>query len=131
MEFNRRKVLAAGAGVATVAATSGIASAEPAAPVLSDAALARSLAGGFCSDHAAVNGTRLHYVAGGQGAPLILLPGWPETWWQFRTRSGRRPSSGLSPSSSAERRHVLRWTTRDCLAGRLPSTPGLASPPPQ
>jgi pimeloyl-ACP methyl ester carboxylesterase len=30
-----------------------------------------------------VNGTRLHYVAGGKGQPVILLPGWPETWWSF------------------------------------------------
>ncbi|GAA3756811.1 alpha/beta hydrolase [Streptomyces tremellae] len=30
-----------------------------------------------------VNGTRLHYVTGGSGTPLLLLPGWPRTWWQF------------------------------------------------
>lgn len=39
---------------------------------------------GFESHYADVNGTRLHYVAGGAGAPLILLPGWPRTWWQYR-----------------------------------------------
>ncbi|GAA4022411.1 alpha/beta hydrolase [Allokutzneria multivorans] len=57
-----------------------------AAPVdgLSDAALARSLPGDFRSAHAEVNGTRLHYVAGGRGEPLVLLPGWPQTWWQYR-----------------------------------------------
>lgn len=38
---------------------------------------------GFESRTAEVNGTRLHYVAGGQGEPLVLLPGWPRTWWQF------------------------------------------------
>jgi pimeloyl-ACP methyl ester carboxylesterase len=38
---------------------------------------------GFEDGHAEVNGTRLHYVAGGQGDPLVLLPGWPRTWWQF------------------------------------------------
>ncbi len=32
-----------------------------------------------------MNGIRLHYVAGGQGEPLILLPGWPETWWEYHT----------------------------------------------
>ncbi|HEY0447722.1 alpha/beta hydrolase [Actinophytocola sp.] len=52
--------------------------------VPSDAELARSLDGDFRSDHATVEGLRLHYVAGGTGRPLILLPGWPETWWEFR-----------------------------------------------
>ncbi|HWO61346.1 MAG TPA: alpha/beta hydrolase [Umezawaea sp.] len=38
---------------------------------------------GFEDGFADVNGTRLHYVIGGQGDPLVLLPGWPRTWWQF------------------------------------------------
>lgn len=33
----------------------------------------------------AVNGTRLHYVAaGGRGSPVLLVHGFPETWWAFR-----------------------------------------------
>ncbi|MGI5491059.1 alpha/beta fold hydrolase [Microtetraspora malaysiensis] len=51
--------------------------------VLSDADLAHSLEGGFVSRLAEVNGTHLHYVEGGQGEPLVLLGGWPQTWWQF------------------------------------------------
>ncbi|WP_326569206.1 alpha/beta hydrolase [Amycolatopsis rhabdoformis] len=39
---------------------------------------------GFESGFADVNGIRLHYVAGGAGEPLVLLPGWPRTWYQFR-----------------------------------------------
>ncbi|MCS7476696.1 alpha/beta fold hydrolase [Umezawaea endophytica] len=32
-----------------------------------------------------VNGTRLHYVsAGTEGTPVLLIHGWPETWWAFR-----------------------------------------------
>jgi pimeloyl-ACP methyl ester carboxylesterase len=50
---------------------------------LSDAALVRSLPGGFQNGYARVNGIRLHYVVGGRGAPLVLLPGWPQTWWEF------------------------------------------------
>ncbi|MFD9908842.1 alpha/beta fold hydrolase [Streptomyces sp. NPDC059063] len=50
---------------------------------LSDKELARSLDGDFTSAHARVNGTRLHYVEGGSGEPLVLLGGWPQTWWQF------------------------------------------------
>ncbi|MCU1639847.1 MAG: alpha/beta hydrolase [Nocardia sp.] len=50
---------------------------------LSDAALADSLEGEFVSRYADVNGTRLHYVEGGIGRPLLLLGGWPQTWWQW------------------------------------------------
>ncbi|MFD3686600.1 alpha/beta fold hydrolase [Nocardiopsis sp. NPDC058631] len=52
---------------------------------LSDTALAHSLDGGFSSHHADVNGVRLHYVCGGggDGEPLFLLGGWPQTWWQW------------------------------------------------
>jgi pimeloyl-ACP methyl ester carboxylesterase len=38
---------------------------------------------GFRSGYATVNGVRLHYVEGGRGAPVVLLPGWPRTWWEF------------------------------------------------
>ncbi|WP_245883589.1 alpha/beta fold hydrolase [Streptomyces hyaluromycini] len=31
-----------------------------------------------------MNGTRLHYVVGGSGEPVVLLHGWPETWWAYR-----------------------------------------------
>jgi len=49
---------------------------------ISDAALVKSLPG-FKNGVAEVNGVRLHYVVGGKGEPLVLLPGWPETWWSF------------------------------------------------
>jgi pimeloyl-ACP methyl ester carboxylesterase len=36
--------------------------------------------------HADVNGTRLHYVrAGDSGSPILLIHGFPETWWAFHT----------------------------------------------
>ncbi|MEV6368577.1 alpha/beta hydrolase [Micromonospora musae] len=38
---------------------------------------------GFEEAYAEVNGVRLHYVSGGTGEPLLLLPGWPLTWWEF------------------------------------------------
>ncbi|MCW4467630.1 alpha/beta hydrolase [Flavobacterium sp. MFBS3-15] len=38
---------------------------------------------GFKNSYMAVNGTELHYVEGGEGEPLILLPGWPQTWWAY------------------------------------------------
>ena len=30
-----------------------------------------------------VNGTQMHYVIGGQGDPVVLLHGWPETWYAW------------------------------------------------
>src|SRR5258705_556721 len=56
--------------------------AAPAAAAPPDAELIRALPG-FTEDFATVNGVRLHYVAGGKGKPVVLLPGWPETWWAF------------------------------------------------
>lgn len=33
---------------------------------------------------AAINGAQLHYVsAGSTGSPIVLVHGWPETWWAF------------------------------------------------
>ena len=46
---------------------------------VSDAALVKSLPGSK-NRYADVNGIRLHYVIGGKGQPLVLLPGWPETY---------------------------------------------------
>ena len=48
----------------------------------SDEALVVSLEG-FTNKFAKVNGIRLHYVEGGEGFPLILLSGWPQTWYSF------------------------------------------------
>ena len=33
---------------------------------------------------ALVNGIRLHYVIAGHGKPVVLLHGWPETWYEWR-----------------------------------------------
>lgn len=38
----------------------------------------------FASRFIAANGIRLHYVREGQGAPLLLLHGWPEFWYVWR-----------------------------------------------
>jgi pimeloyl-ACP methyl ester carboxylesterase len=40
---------------------------------------------GIAHHHAKVNGTDLHYVAAGKsGSPILLVHGFPETWWTFR-----------------------------------------------
>jgi pimeloyl-ACP methyl ester carboxylesterase len=42
-----------------------------------------SLLPGFKNHYQDIDGTRFHYVVGGEGSPLILLAGWPQTWWSF------------------------------------------------
>ena len=38
----------------------------------------------FTHHTANVNGVRLHYVMGGKGEPIVLLHGWPKTWYKWR-----------------------------------------------
>jgi pimeloyl-ACP methyl ester carboxylesterase len=37
----------------------------------------------FTHHTASVNGIQLHYVMGGKGEPVVLLHGWPETWYSW------------------------------------------------
>lgn len=39
---------------------------------------------GFTSGSADVNGVRIRYVRGGQGEPVVLIHGWPQTWYEWR-----------------------------------------------
>ncbi|QGR00204.1 alpha/beta hydrolase [Paenibacillus psychroresistens] len=48
----------------------------------SDEELVKKLPG-FKNGTKKVNGITIHYVEGGKGEPLFLLPGWPETWYAF------------------------------------------------
>lgn len=38
----------------------------------------------FRHEFATVDGVRMHYVTGGTGAPLVLLHGWPQSWYEWR-----------------------------------------------
>ncbi|WP_460889752.1 alpha/beta fold hydrolase [Promicromonospora xylanilytica] len=35
----------------------------------------------FRHEFASVDGVRMHYVTGGSGSPVVLLHGWPQTWF--------------------------------------------------
>jgi pimeloyl-ACP methyl ester carboxylesterase len=37
----------------------------------------------FSHNMASVNGIQMHYVIGGHGDPVVLLHGWPETWYAW------------------------------------------------
>lgn len=39
----------------------------------------------FKHQTADVNGVKMHYVTGGTGEPLVLLHGWPQSWYSWRT----------------------------------------------
>jgi pimeloyl-ACP methyl ester carboxylesterase len=38
----------------------------------------------FASHYVDANGLRMHAVIGGEGPPLLLVHGWPQTWYQWR-----------------------------------------------
>lgn len=80
MRLDRRQLFGLGAALAagSVVANAGVADATATAGA--DAAAGSPSLSGFREGHAA----GLHYVTGGAGEPLILLPGWPQTWWEFR-----------------------------------------------
>jgi pimeloyl-ACP methyl ester carboxylesterase len=40
--------------------------------------------GRFEHHHADLGGVRLHYVTAGAGEPVVLLHGWPQTWFMWR-----------------------------------------------
>ena len=39
---------------------------------------------GATSRYATVNGVQLHFVTAGDGDPVLLVHGWPETWYAWR-----------------------------------------------
>ena len=46
--------------------------------------LPKAFANTFTSRYVDIRELRLHAVIGGKGPPLILVHGWPQTWYQWR-----------------------------------------------
>ncbi|MHC5897330.1 alpha/beta fold hydrolase [Nostoc sp.] len=55
----------------------------PASPSAISSFTPSLLPGGFTSAVAEVNGVTIHYVIGGTGDPLVLVHGWPQTWYEW------------------------------------------------
>lgn len=62
-------------------ATPSAATAPPVAPTRIDQ---EAFDATFSHHTTTVNDVRLHYVIGGQGDPVVLLHGWPQTWYEWR-----------------------------------------------
>jgi len=112
------------------AAAAGAANAAP-------ASVAASF--GFADHAVAANGVRLHYVVVGEGDPVLLLPGWPESWYAWRfvmkalAEAGRevyaldprgfgdseKPASGYDLATAADDVHAFIQTTGLARAGGI------------
>ncbi|RSB61504.1 alpha/beta hydrolase [Rhizobium pisi] len=72
---------------------------------------------------ARVNGVRFHYVVAGSGEPVVLLPGWPESWIAWRkmipllTAAGRQvyviEPRGFGDSDKPQTGYDLDTAARD------------------
>jgi pimeloyl-ACP methyl ester carboxylesterase len=92
--LTRRDAFAAGAAASALALTVALVQTPQAATSLSMVKGAGSASGAphlpkgftdtFTSRYVNANGVRLHTVIGGNGPPLLLIHGWPQTWYQWR-----------------------------------------------
>lgn len=79
--LNRRRFFAQSAAVAAVP----LVGAGLTVPPTTAALLSPATIPGVTHHTALVHdGLPLHYVRAGQGGPLILLHGWPQSWYQWR-----------------------------------------------
>jgi pimeloyl-ACP methyl ester carboxylesterase len=65
-------------------ALSSASAAEIAAPASSAAALGSRVDKRFSDRYAEIGDLKLHYVSGGEGPPVLLIPGWLQTWYAWR-----------------------------------------------
>ncbi|ODA68534.1 Soluble epoxide hydrolase [Methyloligella halotolerans] len=91
MTIPRRAVLQ-GSLHASLAVACGTAAQSNRAAARPDETVVERFAGlphGARSDFAQINGIRMHYVTMGSGPLVVLLHGWPETWFSWREQMRR------------------------------------------
>src|ERR1700691_2029217 len=79
---------------------------------------------GITHHRSKVNGTELHYVAAGTGgSPILLVHGFPETWWTFRKLIPLLASThrvfavdlrGFGDSANKPGATTARWRPKTC-----------------
>jgi pimeloyl-ACP methyl ester carboxylesterase len=119
-------------------ATMGLTATVAAAIVFATSALAQTATSADRIEHrvAKIDGIRFHYVTAGTGDPVLLLPGWPESWIAWRkvlpllVGAGRRvvvlDPRGFGESDKPAQGYDLDTAARD-LHGFLEAT-NLARP---
>lgn len=70
--------------LAPVASSGGAAHAESPTLAPGNTASAAALGPRFEDRYTNIGDLRLHFVMGGKGPAVLLVPGWPETWWAWR-----------------------------------------------
>ncbi|VVE16935.1 Soluble epoxide hydrolase [Pandoraea pneumonica] len=71
-----------------------------------------------------IDGVRLHYVEAGAGAPILLIPGWPESWYAWRdvipklARAGRRVIA-IDPRGMGDSAHPSQGFTPGVVAAEI------------
>lgn len=80
--WRRYAAVAVAAATAALTVSSVGATSAPAAERPGSTSQGEALAG-FQQGYVAVSGSMVHYVRGGSGPVLVLLHGWPESWWAF------------------------------------------------
>jgi pimeloyl-ACP methyl ester carboxylesterase len=127
-------------GTITAAVISAVGALTAAASHAASTAPAPVAASFGFADHAVMaNGVRLHYVTVGKGEPVLLLPGWPESWYAWRSvmkelaASGRevyaldprgfgdseKPASGYDLATSSDDVHAFIQMTGLARAGGI------------
>ena len=77
--------------------------------------LPAGFAGTFTSRYVDTGDLRLHAVTGGEGPPLLLVHGWPQTWYAWRMLM---PSPG--PGLLRRRGHIGVVATSSAVAAPSP-----------
>jgi hypothetical protein len=86
VENTERREFILGASQAAIGATALAAIGAPTAiakPIASKGAVSVRLPKGGTSQFAQINGIRMHYVTAGTGPAVVLLHGWPQTWFAW------------------------------------------------